>query len=370
MGLSLRQSPSQAQIQLVELTYDDGPDTAGNTQKVLDALNKANARATFYLVGKRVIQGENWRIVFDIAASGHWLGNHAFDWNDEKDNHIFLKGDEAERARKILITEWAIRDSLNKGKAEAQKKKTWDSIPEENRNYIDDVIAHGTGRFRTPGFKSKWWRSDEKITIRAIDMANRILSAAGLRALSASDDVSLDPKDWESGKTQEDIEKSVIGDLESDSSVLLHSRIEASALATPAILDKIKKEKWSYTAPAQGKIVGVRPAEGFADLGTISDPPTAAQVEKARKFFLKKAKWLGPILAGDAAISVFQLAQAAGPDQVKAFREEIETTNIKDKHFEGPLAWWMDQNDKFTLFYKFLKAWSANTEFPREGVTY
>jgi hypothetical protein len=74
----------------VQLTYDDGPDTAGNTRHVLDALNAAGARATFYLVGKRVAQGDNWRIVFDMAASGQLLGNHAFDWNDATDDHIFL----------------------------------------------------------------------------------------------------------------------------------------------------------------------------------------------------------------------------------------------------------------------------------------
>src|SRR5262245_3410655 len=46
--------PATAAIQRVELSYDDGPDTAGNTATVLQALNAAGARATFYLVGKRV----------------------------------------------------------------------------------------------------------------------------------------------------------------------------------------------------------------------------------------------------------------------------------------------------------------------------
>jgi len=111
------------------LTYDDGPDSAGNTRAVLNALNVAGARATFYLVGKRVVQDDNWRIVFDIAAAGHWLGNHAYDWNDVTDNHIFLSGTSEERAEKILQTERAIRDALIQGRDNAQKNKTWDTIP-------------------------------------------------------------------------------------------------------------------------------------------------------------------------------------------------------------------------------------------------
>ena len=122
-------SPAGALIQRVQLTYDDGPDSAGNTRTVLTALNAAGARATFYLVGKRVAQSDNWRIVFDIAAAGHWLGNHAYDWNDATDNHIFLNGTAEERANKILQTEWAIRDALIQGRDDAKKSKSWDTIP-------------------------------------------------------------------------------------------------------------------------------------------------------------------------------------------------------------------------------------------------
>jgi hypothetical protein len=81
------------------------------------------------VVGQRVAEGDNWRTVFEIAATGHWLGNHAFDWNSDTDNHIFLHGSEKERARKILITEWAIRDALIQGKREAEAGKTCTSGP-------------------------------------------------------------------------------------------------------------------------------------------------------------------------------------------------------------------------------------------------
>jgi peptidoglycan/xylan/chitin deacetylase (PgdA/CDA1 family) len=261
----------QAAPQLVELTYDDGPDSAGNTKKTLDHLNKAGARATFYLVGQRVAEGDNWRVVFDIAASGHWIGNHAFDWNNATDNHIFLHGSVSERAAKILKTEFAIRDALIKGKADAQANKTWTGIPQAYRDSIDDLIASGTGRFRTPGFRSKWWKADGQATARAIEVASEILESAGLRRFSTSDAVSIDPKDWESGRTQADVEKAVTGDLSSDKdTILLHSRLGISADATPAILAEIKKRGFAYQAPAQGAKSSVS-GPGFAGVQTSTD---------------------------------------------------------------------------------------------------
>jgi peptidoglycan/xylan/chitin deacetylase (PgdA/CDA1 family) len=125
--------PAGALVQRVQLTYDDGPDGAGNTRRVLNELNDARARATFYLVGRRVAEADHWRIVFDIAAAGHWLGNHAYDWNNSTDNHIFLRGSAYERAEKILQTEWAIRDALLRGRDDARRRRAWDTIPAANR---------------------------------------------------------------------------------------------------------------------------------------------------------------------------------------------------------------------------------------------
>jgi peptidoglycan/xylan/chitin deacetylase (PgdA/CDA1 family) len=353
-------------VQLVELTYDDGPDSAGYTKKVLDELNKAGARATFYVVGQRVVEGDNWRTVFEIAASGHWLGNHAFDWNSDTDNHIFLRGAEKERARKILIAEWAIRDALIKGKEDAETSKTWAGIPADNQAYIEDVIAHGTGRFRTPGFKSKWWRSADRDTMKAIHSVNRILAAAGLRPYDVSDEVDVDPKDWKSGRTQAEIEKAVIGDVDSDESVLLHSRIAASAAATPAIVKAIKDKGWTFEAPSQGALGSVRPGKGFADLSSVSSPPTAAEVAKARKFFFAKMKYLGPIIAGETAIAVFQLAQMAGPTEVQTFMNELDTTRITtDSCKNCPVSLWLQESWRFGLFYRFYEAWSQKKAFPR-----
>jgi len=373
-------SPAGAFIQRVELTYDDGPDSAGNTRIVLDALKAADARATFYLVGKRVAQSDNWRIVFDIAAAGNWVGNHAYDWNDATDNHVFLSGTAEQRAEKILQTEWAIRDALIKGRDNAQKDKSWTTIPQVNRDYIEDVIAHGTGRFRTPGFRSKPWSTDGTTTLAALASVNKVLAATGLRPLQATilskwgpdyEGVTVDPEDWRAGRTKSDVESSVTGELSSNAdSILLHSRLAASAAATPAILADIKARKYSFDPTVQGGLGSVRPRQGFAGLSTISNPPTAGQIAQARAWLKKNMLSFGPYISGAVALGIFQLAQQAGGAEVSAFAAEIKATRIKTATGDIPMANWMNANPEWSLFTTFFENWTTNKPFPRiKGVT-
>ena len=55
------------------LTFDDGPNPA-ITPKLLDLLDRYNARATFFVVGKWVRESPS--LVKEISARGHLLGNH------------------------------------------------------------------------------------------------------------------------------------------------------------------------------------------------------------------------------------------------------------------------------------------------------
>jgi peptidoglycan/xylan/chitin deacetylase (PgdA/CDA1 family) len=366
-------------LQRVQLTYDDGPDAAGNTQTVLHELNKAGARATFYLVGKKIAQGDNWRQVYDIAAGGHWIGNHAYDWNDAKDNHIFLSGSAEDRAQKILQTEWVIRDALIRGREDAKTKGTWDLLPAATRLYIKDVISSGTGRFRTPGFKSKIWNKEGSTTLTAISSANQVLAATGLKPLKITEldkwgpdyeGVTIDTKDWEAGKMQADIEKTVKDQLESnEASILLHSRLAASAGATPAIIAEIQKRKFTFDPTGQGVRGSVRPGTDFAGT-SFSAVPTSSEITSAREFFRKNHKKLGSRVSGSVALGIFQLCQLAGPAEVDAFIAEIKGMTIETE--EGPtlIANWMMKNPEWRLFTSFLEAWKLQKPFPRvKGVT-
>jgi peptidoglycan/xylan/chitin deacetylase (PgdA/CDA1 family) len=57
----------------VWLTVDDGPD-ADDTPRILDLLDRWNARATFFVVGERVARWPH--LVTEIARRGHQIGHH------------------------------------------------------------------------------------------------------------------------------------------------------------------------------------------------------------------------------------------------------------------------------------------------------
>lgn len=60
---------------LAALTFDDGPDPEF-TPQLLDVLRQANARATFFVVGKRAVKHPE--LINQILCEGHLLGNHSW----------------------------------------------------------------------------------------------------------------------------------------------------------------------------------------------------------------------------------------------------------------------------------------------------
>ena len=56
------------------LTFDDAPDSS-YTEKILDILKKENVKATFFVLGRKVVQ--NPEIVKRINNEGHLIGNHS-----------------------------------------------------------------------------------------------------------------------------------------------------------------------------------------------------------------------------------------------------------------------------------------------------
>lgn len=58
----------------VSLSFDDGPDE--NTLKILDILDKHNAKAVFFCIGKKI--EEHPKIFREILKRGHIVGNHTY----------------------------------------------------------------------------------------------------------------------------------------------------------------------------------------------------------------------------------------------------------------------------------------------------
>lgn len=61
------------------ITFDDGP-TPGVTDIALDILNKYSAKATFFCLGKNVV--EHPKLFQRILDEGHSIGNHSWDHPD------------------------------------------------------------------------------------------------------------------------------------------------------------------------------------------------------------------------------------------------------------------------------------------------
>ncbi len=68
-------SPIHVDRPYVALTFDDGPDPK-LTPKLLDLLAAHHAKATFFVLGKRVAQCPE--IVARGAREGHEIGNHSW----------------------------------------------------------------------------------------------------------------------------------------------------------------------------------------------------------------------------------------------------------------------------------------------------
>jgi len=75
MNESFMGSSPALQRDAVYLTFDDGPDPAW-TPRVLQVLDDAQVRATFFMIGAAA-QGAP-SLVREVAAAGHGIGNHTF----------------------------------------------------------------------------------------------------------------------------------------------------------------------------------------------------------------------------------------------------------------------------------------------------
>lgn len=76
----------------VALTFDDGP-SPGVTDRVLEALRKHKLRATFFMIGNRVVESPG--LAKEVLAAGHELANHSY-------THPTLGGLSAERVASEL----------------------------------------------------------------------------------------------------------------------------------------------------------------------------------------------------------------------------------------------------------------------------
>src|SRR3989440_3424461 len=61
----------------VTLTFDNGPEPAV-TPRVLDILEAAGVKATFFVLGSKLADKKRRALAKRAHAEGHWIGNHTW----------------------------------------------------------------------------------------------------------------------------------------------------------------------------------------------------------------------------------------------------------------------------------------------------
>lgn len=84
---------------VIALTFDDGPD-AVITRQIADLLRQYDAKATFFVVGSRVLK--NPRVVQQLAEDGHELANHTFSHPNMRRLSKERLGREIEQTQKVI----------------------------------------------------------------------------------------------------------------------------------------------------------------------------------------------------------------------------------------------------------------------------
>ncbi|MEZ7130061.1 polysaccharide deacetylase family protein [Nonomuraea sp. AD125B] len=175
-----------ARVKCLALTFDDGP--GAQTPALLKTLRKANAKATFFLVGKRV--EELPKIARQTLAEGHAIGDHTY-------SHQSL--------RALLDEE--ISQEIRVGR---------------------DAIQQATG-YRPTMFRPPYGHTDDRVL--------RIADEAGMSQIMWTGTTL----DW-SLRDARKITATVLKLAKRDGVILMHDTVPATVKAMPGILKELKKQ--------------------------------------------------------------------------------------------------------------------------------
>jgi len=192
-GHTLTQVPIPGR-KVVALTFDDGPDRL-QTQQVLTILQQTNVKATFFVIGRNV------QLYPDIAAKivqqGHAIANHTW-------SHGYHRVSPSQAAHEI--------------------------------NRTTDII------YATTGQKSYWFRPPGgNLTNGLVNYAQNQNQTVLMW--------SVDPRDWQPGRTAADIATTVLRDTRPGGIILLHDGggpRQATIRALPQIITTLQQQGYEF----------------------------------------------------------------------------------------------------------------------------
>jgi peptidoglycan/xylan/chitin deacetylase (PgdA/CDA1 family) len=109
---------------IVALTFDDGPSPVW-TPQILDALKKADVKATFFMIGEYVEKYP--RIAKRVVEEGHEIGNHSYD------HHVLIYYKMKDLEKEILDAERVIRDVTGQTTHYFRPPKAWITNKEKEK---------------------------------------------------------------------------------------------------------------------------------------------------------------------------------------------------------------------------------------------
>jgi peptidoglycan/xylan/chitin deacetylase (PgdA/CDA1 family) len=168
----------------IALTFDDGPDPQ-TTVEILRILREKQVKATFFVVGNRVVQHPE--ILRQMHADGHEVGNHSWD-----------------HANMTRLNDAQIRDQVSQTQAAVRDA----GLP--------------TPEYFRPPYLARNERVQRAVNLPMILWNN-------------------DPEDWRK-KRPEQLGDSVRDQAKSGGIVLLHDTKELTVRTLPAILDSLCKD--------------------------------------------------------------------------------------------------------------------------------
>jgi peptidoglycan/xylan/chitin deacetylase (PgdA/CDA1 family) len=287
----------------VHLTFDDGPKRE-TTPMALDALDKEGIKATFYIQGNHVKGNED--ILCDIVRRGHFIGNHTFTHPTfSRDGKPLVTNEQIKE--EFQRTEEVIKSALQRGKtaagagdagtadagtADAGTTGFWTSLPQDRRDYIDSIIAGGTGELRVPQFSQT---KDQTAFIESTLVKPR---AAHVDSKDA-DTVARDSTLSEEEKTERVVSNVVFGIPKTEFKgvadhpqnpviVLQHDTLAFSVKAIPSIIAKLRAEGHEFGGrlPARGsasKPVTPKPAPPRSLWDRLFRSPVAASGQRGSR---------------------------------------------------------------------------------------
>lgn len=190
------------------ITFDDGPD-ANYTSRILDILDKNNARATFFIIGANAAKNQD--IIKRMDEEGHEIGSHTFSHPD------ISKVSENQLVFELNLVE----------------------------NMLESVIKKGTLLFRPP--------YAEDVEPETPDQIGPLLELSNMGYYTVA--MHIDPLDWSQPGAKQIVDR-VVQDLDSrhGNILLLHDsggNREQTIRALPTIIAEARKRGYELVTVSQ-----------------------------------------------------------------------------------------------------------------------